>query len=166
MLLGITTKLLGRMLAITGAKKTWNHSSKSTGSKSSISGARAFKVRFKMVSRTPGFLMKVMFLWKYKGFRFQFSRTFYLPEIIVEMRASFVTHLCTSVHGAHGSQHHRQKFTQEAYQKCTILSQIPAPYSLLKKEILEPRTSVTWPLCQPTFWGNMAVLNVKHSPAC
>lgn len=68
-----------------------------------------------------------------KGFMFQFRRTFYLPEIIVEMSASLVTHLCTSVHQGHDSQHHGQQFIQEAYQQCIILSQIPAPYSFLKR---------------------------------
>ena len=64
---GITAKMPGRRLAITGAKLTWNHRSKSSGSKTSNSGARAVKVRFRMVSRTSGFLMMVMFLWKIKG---------------------------------------------------------------------------------------------------
>lgn len=63
MFMGITNKLSGWKLAITGDKYCWNHSSKSLGSKVWNSGARAVNVRFKIVSRTAAFLMKVMFVW-------------------------------------------------------------------------------------------------------
>ncbi len=166
MLLGITTKLPGWRLAITGAKLTWNHSWKSSGSKSSNSGARAVKVTFKMVSRTTGFGMKVLFLWKKRrGFMFQFRSTLYLSEIIVEMRTSSVTHLCSALHLGHDSRHRRQQFVQQDDQKCAIFSQSLGPYWLLQNS-LEPRTSFTRPVCQPTFRENMAILKVKQSPAC
>lgn len=64
MLLGITAKLPGWRLAKTGANWSWNNILKSSASNSSNSGARAVKVRLKIVSRTPGFLMRVMFFWK------------------------------------------------------------------------------------------------------
>lgn len=62
------------------------------------------------------------------GFMFQFRRTFYLSEITVEMRASLVTHICTSVHLGHDSRHRWQQFTQQDDWKCSIFSQSLGPY--------------------------------------
>lgn len=75
MLLGMATKLSVPRLAITGNKYTWNHSLKSSGTNALYLGAMAVSVRFRMMSRTAGSLMKVMFSWKETGFAFQFKRT-------------------------------------------------------------------------------------------
>lgn len=116
MLLGITSRLPGWRLAITGAKLLWNQSWKSLGSKSANSGARAVKVRFKMVSRTPGFARKVMFLWKLKDSCFSSGRHLpYWHHFWNE--ASLVAHL-------HWSLVYQWHFFQEAHQKSSILSQI------------------------------------------
>ena len=99
-LLGITTKLLGWRLAITVAKLTWNHSVKPSGSKSLNPGARAVKVRFKMVPRTAGFVIKVMFFWKWQDTLFS-SRGSITRLYSNESKFGDIECLCTSVHGGH-----------------------------------------------------------------
>ena len=67
-------------------------------------------------------------LKKIRGFVLQFRRTFYFSEITVEIRASFVTRICTSVHLGHDSRHRGQQFNQQVDRKCTIFSQSLGPY--------------------------------------
>lgn len=92
--LGITSKLPGWKLAIKTTRLIWNHRAKSLGSKSSNSGARAVKVRFRMVSLTAGFLMMVMFLWERNGLWFSVGGHAIFMLNMAKMREGLVTHLC------------------------------------------------------------------------
>lgn len=137
MLVGITLKLPGWRLANTGANLCWNHSSYCSGPNSRNLGARVVKAMFKMMSRTAGFLMNVMFLCKIKGFKFN-SSTFDISEIIVEMRVGWMTHLYILVCLGQYSSPQQWRFSQEAYQKSIILSHTSALFRFENNKRISP----------------------------
>lgn len=159
MLRGITSRLPGWRLAITGAKLLWNQSWKSSGSKCTNFGARAVKVRFKMVSLTPGFATEVMFLWKINRMVFVLRKTFTVIALLEWMKQALVAHVhCTLLY--------LWTFCLEVYANVSFWAK---PWSCVRsgKKVTEPSMTFKWPVCRDIWaqmWHSSAYCN--YSPDC